>query len=174
MGPGRPGDAPGPADPPLRRLADHRPRPAARRQGARPEARRRLRPGPGRRRDPRPRQGDHQGRGLDAAFDCVGRAPAFQQAQSVLAHRGRLVLVGISPDTLAVGPERHVVRQRQSVIGHTGYRMDHIEDLVELASRGRLDVSGSVSAVLPLEEVNEGVRRLREHEGNPIRVLLRP
>ncbi|MEU7368827.1 zinc-binding dehydrogenase [Streptomyces hygroscopicus] len=114
------------------------------------------------------------GKGLDAAFDCVGRAPSFTQAERALGHRGRLVLVGISPDPLAVGPEIHFVRNRHTVIGHTGYRMEHLEDLVELTARGRLDISGSVSAVLPLEEVHEGIRRLREREGNPIRVLLRP
>jgi D-arabinose 1-dehydrogenase-like Zn-dependent alcohol dehydrogenase len=114
------------------------------------------------------------GRGLRVAFDCVGRTPTFTQAEAALGHRGRLVLVGISPDMLATGPEIHFVRNRRTVIGHTGYRMRHLEDLVELIARGRLDVSGSVSAILPLEEVAEGVRRLREHKGNPIRILLRP
>ncbi|MCA1188012.1 MULTISPECIES: zinc-binding dehydrogenase [unclassified Saccharopolyspora] len=114
------------------------------------------------------------GRGLRAAFDCVGRSATFTQADAALGHRGRLVLVGISPDRLAVGPEIHFVRNRHTVIGHTGYRMRHLEDLVELTDRGRLDVSGSVSAVLPLDEVAEGIRRLREHEGDPIRILLRP
>ncbi|GAA0668351.1 zinc-binding dehydrogenase [Streptomyces malaysiensis subsp. malaysiensis] len=114
------------------------------------------------------------GKGLDVAFDCVGRTPTFTQAERALGHRGRLVLVGISPDPLVMGPELHFVRNRHTVIGHTGYRMEHLEDLVELTARGRLDISGSVSAILPLEEVNEGIRRLREREGNPIRILLRP
>lgn len=114
------------------------------------------------------------GRGLRAAFDCVGRGATFAQADAALGHRGRLVLIGISPDQLAVGPEIRFVRNRHSVIGHTGYRMSHLEDLVELTDRGRLDVSGSVTAVLPLDEVAEGVRRLREHDGAPIRILLAP
>ncbi|MEV7043746.1 zinc-binding dehydrogenase [Amycolatopsis sp. NPDC051061] len=109
------------------------------------------------------------GRGLRAAFDCVGT-----QADRALGHRGRLVLVGISPDPVSVGQGIHFVRYRHTVIGHTGYRVRHLEECVELVSRGRLDVSGSLSAVLPLEDVAEGVRRLREHEGNPIRIVLRP
>lgn len=66
------------------------------------------------------------------------------------------------------------MRRRHTVVGHLGYRMKHLADLVELVARGRLDVSGSVSAILPLEEAAEGVRCLREHEGDPIRILLRP
>jgi threonine dehydrogenase-like Zn-dependent dehydrogenase len=60
------------------------------------------------------------------------------------------------------------------VIGHLGYKMKHLSELVELVSRGRLDLSASVSAVLPLADFEEGIRRLREHDGNPIRVLLKP
>ncbi|WP_239154129.1 zinc-binding dehydrogenase [Amycolatopsis sp. FDAARGOS 1241] len=114
------------------------------------------------------------GHGLDVAFDCVGRASSIAQADRALGHRGRLALVGMSPDKLTLGAEMNFVRGRHTVVGHLGYRMSHLVDLVELVARGRLDVSGSISAVLPLEEAADGVRRLREHEGNPIRVLLKP
>ncbi|WP_245633913.1 zinc-binding dehydrogenase [Amycolatopsis jejuensis] len=112
--------------------------------------------------------------GLQVAFDCVGRATTMTQADRALGPRGRLVLVGITPDPVSVGPEILFVRNRHTVVGHTGYRMRHLEELVKLVDLGRLDVSGSVSAVLPLEEAEEGVRRLRDHDGNPIRILLRP
>ncbi|WP_432850421.1 zinc-binding dehydrogenase [Amycolatopsis sp. CA-161197] len=114
------------------------------------------------------------GHGLDVAFDCVGRGASLTQADRALGHRGRLVLVGMSSDQLDLGAELNFVRRRHTVVGHLGYRMKHLADLVELVARGRLDVSGSVSAILPLEEAAEGVRRLREHEGDPIRILLRP
>jgi threonine dehydrogenase-like Zn-dependent dehydrogenase len=114
------------------------------------------------------------GRGLRVAFDCVGRTTTMAQADRALGPRGRLVLVGISPDPVSVGQGIHFVRHRHTVIGHTGYQMRHLEELVELVSRGRLDVSGSVSAILPLEEVAAGVRMLHEHEGNPIRMSCVP
>jgi D-arabinose 1-dehydrogenase-like Zn-dependent alcohol dehydrogenase len=114
------------------------------------------------------------GEGLRVAFDCVGREAAFAQADLALGPRGRLILIGMSPDTFSIGPQMRLVSRRRTVLGHTGYRMRHLRELVELVARGRLDVSGSVSEVLPLEDVAEGVRRLREHEGNPIRILLRP
>jgi 2-desacetyl-2-hydroxyethyl bacteriochlorophyllide A dehydrogenase len=114
------------------------------------------------------------GRGLRAAFDCVGRTSTVAQANSVLATRGRLLLVGITAEPLELGREGTFLGRQHTVTGHLGYKMRHLTDLVELVSRGRLDLSASVSAVLPLEEFEEGIRRLREHDGYPIRVLLQP
>jgi threonine dehydrogenase-like Zn-dependent dehydrogenase len=39
---------------------------------------------------------------------------------------------------------------------------------------GRLDVSGSISGRLPLEEINEGVRRLRDKEDALVRLVVVP
>jgi D-arabinose 1-dehydrogenase-like Zn-dependent alcohol dehydrogenase len=115
-----------------------------------------------------------RGRGLDVGFDLVGRTSTFNQAREVLGKRGRLVMVGTSPDVHQVGPEFTFARSNQTIIGHSGYRVKHLEDLVELMSRGRLDISESISAILPLDRVAEGIRRMREYDGNPVRLLLRP
>jgi 2-desacetyl-2-hydroxyethyl bacteriochlorophyllide A dehydrogenase len=114
------------------------------------------------------------GRGLDVAFDVVARGSTMAQANAALGHHGRLLLVGMSQDPVDLGPAAAFARTRHSVAGHLGYRKRHIEQLVELVAHGRLDVSRSVSVVLPLEDVAEGVRRLEEHDGNPIRILLAP
>ncbi|WP_232240854.1 alcohol dehydrogenase catalytic domain-containing protein [Kutzneria sp. 744] len=114
------------------------------------------------------------GRGLRVAFDCVGRTSTVAQANGVLGQRGKVVLVGISAENIELGREGSFLGRRHAVIGHLGYKMKHLSDLVELVSRGRLDLSASVSAVLPLEDFEEGIRRLREHDGHPIRVLLKP
>ncbi|MER5299578.1 zinc-binding dehydrogenase [Streptomyces lasiicapitis] len=114
------------------------------------------------------------GRGLETAFDVVARAATIRQANAALGHRGHLVLVGISPDSVDLGPAAEYAVGRHTVTGHLGYRKRHLEDLVTLVAYGRLDLSRSVSAVLPLEEIKEGVRRLESQEGNPIRIVIRP
>ncbi|GAA0388992.1 zinc-binding dehydrogenase [Streptomyces luteireticuli] len=114
------------------------------------------------------------GNGLDTAFDVVARRTTMRQARLSLAHRGHLVLVGVTTDTVDLGPEADYTIGRHTVSGHLGYRKRHLEELVRLIAHGRLDLSRSVSAVLPLEEIAEGVRRLESKEGNPIRVVIRP
>ncbi|MBN0048388.1 zinc-binding dehydrogenase [Streptomyces actuosus] len=114
------------------------------------------------------------GRGLDVAIDAVGRGVSITQAGRALGHRGRLVMVGMSQDRIELGPITPFARGKRTAIGHLGYRKEHIEQLVDLVSLGRMDISRSVSAQLPLENITEGVRRLEQHEGNPIRIVIRP
>jgi len=115
-----------------------------------------------------------RGRGLDVAFDFVGRGSTFEQAQAVLGERGRLVLVKRAPEGSLVEQMFSAGEGGRTVIGHTGYRVRHLKALVELAERGRLDITSSISAILPLARVVEGLAKVREYEGNPLRVLLRP
>ncbi|MEU3345081.1 hypothetical protein ABZ723_08765 [Streptomyces sp. NPDC006700] len=61
-----------------------------------------------------------------------------------------------------------------AVLGHDGYTRRHLTQLMRLLASGRLDLSRSVSDVLPLEEVVRGVERLRAKEGNPVRLVVRP
>ncbi|HYH33231.1 MAG TPA: hypothetical protein VD903_22900 [Pseudonocardia sp.] len=63
---------------------------------------------------------------------------------------------------------------RKQVLGHLGYQNTDIATLAGLVAAGRLDLSRSVSGVVPLEDLGEGIRRLRERDGNPVRVLVRP
>ena len=46
--------------------------------------------------------------------------------------------------------------------------------LADLVAAGRLDLSRSITDVVSLEDVGEGIRRLHEREGNPIRILVQP
>ena len=48
------------------------------------------------------------------------------------------------------------------------------EDVTRLVASGRLDLSGSISARIPLDQINEGVRRLESKEGNPVRIMVCP
>jgi threonine dehydrogenase-like Zn-dependent dehydrogenase len=61
-----------------------------------------------------------------------------------------------------------------SLLGHLGYRKEHLVELVRFVATGRLDVSRSVSEVMPLEEVPRGVERLASKEGDPIRLVVTP
>ena len=114
------------------------------------------------------------GVGLDLALDLVGKNAVLMQAQWCLARAGRLVMVGLSMDPLELGPGILFGARSISLLGHLGYRKQHLDELLSLVSRGRLDLSGSISDVIPLEEVADGVRRLSEKEGDPVRIVVRP
>lgn len=114
------------------------------------------------------------GRGLDVAFDAVGLRVTFEQALDRLTNGGRLVSVGMSAETPTVGPTSLFGLTRRQVLGHLGYLNADIETLANLVSRGRLDLTRSISAVVPLEDVAHGIEMLEKQDGNPIRILVQP
>lgn len=114
------------------------------------------------------------GRLLDVAFDAVGLSSTFEQGLAMLAPRGRVVGVGLSGQELSLGSALSFNLSRKQALGHLGYRNSDIATLARLLATGRLDLSRSVSAVVALEDVEDGIRQLHERRGNPVRVLVQP
>ena len=114
------------------------------------------------------------GLGLDLAVDLVGANSVLQQSVSSLGLGGRAVMVGLSLDKLELEPSLLFGILKHSVLGHLGYQRRHLDDLVRLLAHGRLDLSASISDVIPLDDVADGVRRLSEKEGDPVRIMVKP
>jgi len=66
-------------------------------------------------------------------------------------------MIGVSMEPIALGPAVMFGMAGHSLLGHLGYRKRHLDELITLVRTGRLDVSGSISEVLPLEDVARGV-----------------
>ncbi len=114
------------------------------------------------------------GRTLDVAFDAVGLKATFEQALDCLGVGGRLVGVGMSAEAPTVGPTALFGLTRKQALGHLGYQNADIETLAKLVSLGRLDLSRSISEIVPLEDLPLGIEKLERRDGNPIRILVKP
>lgn len=115
------------------------------------------------------------GAGLTAAFDFAGVPAVREQALSVLAPKGRLVLVGLTDKPLAVTDGTRFSYLQQQILGHYGSDMPvALPQLLRLIEGGRLDFSASISGELPLSAAAEAVERLEHKTGDPIRLILRP
>jgi threonine dehydrogenase-like Zn-dependent dehydrogenase len=113
-------------------------------------------------------------RGLDVAADFVGANATVTQALRTLGEGGRVVIAGVSGDDLSLGAAaKFVVRQRR-LLGHFGYARRHLEAVVDMVAAGALDVSRSVSGVLPLDDIADGLARLADKTNDPIRLVVRP
>jgi len=114
------------------------------------------------------------GRKLDVAFDAAGLKVTFEQALDCLTVGGRLVAVGMSAESPTVGPTSVFGLSQKQVLGHLGYQNVDIETLARLVSRGRLDLSRSISEIIPLEDIRAGIEMLEKQDGNPVRILVKP
>ncbi|MET9885810.1 zinc-binding dehydrogenase [Streptomyces sp. NPDC006430] len=115
------------------------------------------------------------GEGLELAVELSGVGSALDQAVSSLGRHGRAVMIGMSPESIHLAESTVLFGwYNHSVLGHDGYTTRHLTRLMRLLASGRLDLTRSVSDVLPLEEITRGVERLRTKEGNPVRIVVKP
>ena len=59
-------------------------------------------------------------------------------------------------------------------LGHLGYQNVDIDILAKMASRGRMDLTRSISAIVPLKDIATGIEMLDKQQGNTIRILVKP
>jgi threonine dehydrogenase-like Zn-dependent dehydrogenase len=113
--------------------------------------------------------------GLDLAVDLAGFNSSLDQAVSCLGRYGRAVIIGMSLEPIQLTePSVMLGYMNHEILGHDGYEPRDITGLVRLVASGQLDLSCSVSHVVPLEDVAKGVDRLRTKEGNPVRIVVKP
>ncbi|WP_149205026.1 zinc-binding dehydrogenase [Actinotalea subterranea] len=114
------------------------------------------------------------GRMIDVAFDAVGIPQTVRQSIEHLDVGGVAVSVGLSEQNIDAGPFLDFNVKRKQLRGHLGYKSQDIAMLAEMLSYGRLDLSESISQIIPLEQVQDGINILANKTGNPIRVLVQP
>jgi S-(hydroxymethyl)glutathione dehydrogenase/alcohol dehydrogenase len=106
--------------------------------------------------------------GADFVFECIGLVPTVQQAVAMTGRGGTTVLVGVVPVTLtaAFSPADMVLQEKKitgSFMGSNRFRFD-MPKYVEFYLAGRLHLDEMISSRIPLEEVNEGLDRMRKGE----------
>ena len=108
------------------------------------------------------------GRGVDHAFEVVGRAETIRLAWDCLRPGGTATVVGLAPRGLEVSLPAIEFLSDKGIRGSFYGGSDALRDLpylAELALVGELDLAGVVSSVEPLEAVNDALDRLRRGEG---------
>jgi alcohol dehydrogenase, propanol-preferring len=110
--------------------------------------------------------------GVDRSFEFVGLAETVDQAVKCLRPGGRATIVGLGPSAISTVPIARFVAQETELVGSFGSTHQDLGELFDLVEQGRLDLSRSVTDVLPLDELPAALRRLETREGNPIRTVI--
>ncbi len=112
------------------------------------------------------------GLGVDVAAEFVGLQGTISQCVESVARGGRVVVAGLGADPINTVPPTVFVREGISLLGSYGFTKRNIEQLVELAAAGRLNLEESITHTFPLDEVNTALKYLHEKIENPIRVAV--
>jgi len=105
------------------------------------------------------------------AFEVIGKSATQQEAFASLRTGGRLVLVGYSPDNVALNAGRIMYRELE-VLGSLGCRPVDYPRVIELVRQHRIKVMELVTHRFPLEDINQALDTLRA--GVAIRAVVIP
>lgn len=103
-----------------------------------------------------------RGRGVDIAFEAIGRPETVRQATELAADGGRCVCIGIAPIGVTADIEiTRLVRRKLQLLGSFGGRPRHdLAELMRLTLDGRLQLDGAIGRRFALEEAGEAYRLL--------------
>jgi S-(hydroxymethyl)glutathione dehydrogenase/alcohol dehydrogenase len=106
------------------------------------------------------------GRGVDIAFEALGRPETFVQALDLLADGGRMVAVGIAPGKTAAPVEiTRLVRRGLRIIGSYGARTRaDMPEIIRLAARGTFRPETIVTKRYALDQADEAYKALDRGE----------
>jgi threonine dehydrogenase-like Zn-dependent dehydrogenase len=113
-----------------------------------------------------------KGLGVDLALECVGQQSSIAMAVACVRAGGRAVVVGLGADNINTLPPTEFVRREIELKGSYGFTVREIAELVQLVDHGELDISGSISRTIALDEINEGLEALYRKIDNPVRIVV--
>jgi S-(hydroxymethyl)glutathione dehydrogenase/alcohol dehydrogenase len=105
--------------------------------------------------------------GVDHAFEAIGLAATAQQAFAMLRNGGTATVIGMIPmgERVEIDGFQFLLEKRiqGSNMGSNRFRID-MPQYVDWYLAGKLKLDELVSAVIPLEQINDGFGRLRSGE----------
>ncbi|MCL5256871.1 MAG: zinc-binding dehydrogenase [Chloroflexi bacterium] len=116
-----------------------------------------------------------ENKGVDVALEVIGLPQTMKQAVQSLDIMGRAVLAGITDRPLEIDTYHELLGNENEIIGTNDHLLQELPLLVELARRGKLDLSDAVTRTVPLDAgAINGVLDKLEHFGGEVRTVIVP
>lgn len=112
--------------------------------------------------------------GVDLLADFSGYYKNIEESIRAMHPGGRMIMVGIGRDALKIGIPAALIFKQIHICGSYGSDQRALPELIELVKSGKLDLSGSITSLHPLEEAQLCLENLENRNGNPIRFVLTP
>jgi len=110
--------------------------------------------------------------GTDVALECVGLSQTVRWAAESVRPSGRVVVVGLGPETLQLMGITEFVRGEISLIGSSAFEIKEIKEILALMQSGRIDLGPSITKTVSLDQINDALTALSENSGDHIRIVV--
>ena len=112
---------------------------------------------------------------VDVAIDFSGASAAPAVGIRMLRRGGRLVLGSVVDEPVELGTTTtSLVMRELGVVGSYNATLEDLRAVARLATDGRLDLSGSVSTVMPLDAAAEALAMVERRPPGLVRLVLEP
>ncbi|MGC8872821.1 MAG: zinc-dependent alcohol dehydrogenase [Chloroflexia bacterium] len=112
-----------------------------------------------------------RGRMGSVVIEATGSAAALPLELACAGKGARVLLLGIFHDSVTLNPAT-IVRRELQVVGSFCYSWEDFEESLQLLARGKLTTAPMITHVLPLDQLEEGLRLMRERQA--VKVILQP
>ena len=111
--------------------------------------------------------------GFDIVLDCCGNTPAVTSALQAVKPGGKLILVGVSLDTITF-PSIMAVMKEIAVQGAIAYTKEEFQTCIDLMANKQIDVERFVDDIVSLDRVQESFERLTSGTDSAVKILVNP
>jgi threonine dehydrogenase-like Zn-dependent dehydrogenase len=110
--------------------------------------------------------------GVDIALEFVGHTDTCEAAVRSLTDGGRAVVVGLGDGKADAGRLVSFVPRERELVGSYGAEPWEVGKVIEMIADGSLSLPNLIGDVIPLGEVNEGLRRVQAGDTGGARIVL--
>ncbi len=111
--------------------------------------------------------------GFDVVLDCCGNTPAVTSALQAVRPGGKVILVGVSLDTITF-PSIMAVMKEITVQGAIAYTKEEFQTCIDLMANKQIDMKRFVDDVVSLDRVQESFERLTSGTDSAVKILVDP
>ncbi len=111
------------------------------------------------------------GNGFDVTIEAVGMAVTFQSCIDAVAFGGRVVLIGVSKQTLDFNFTL-IQKKELTVLGSRNALKEDFLTLIDIVKSGKVPVEKIITDVYPMDKAAEALDELHTNGGTKLKVLL--
>jgi L-iditol 2-dehydrogenase len=112
------------------------------------------------------------GFGVDIAIEAVGIPATYEMVVKALKIQGKVLALGYAVNEVNI-PIQPLLFRELTIIGCTGFVFEG-ETVLEMISKGSIDVKTLITHEYPLEEIETGFQAILDRTQNAIKVVIHP
>ena len=112
------------------------------------------------------------GEGVDVAFIAADDPALVSRAVEMVRRRGKVVLIALLTDAWLALDAYDIIGQEKQILGSNMANYEDVQQAIEWAASGQVDVEGINTHVLPIEEAQRGMELAHTKDDGAIKVVL--